>query len=179
LPEKQKNQIEVTLSIGGSKLPLNVYIRGHVTENGEYCNITVVDISDTKRAEQTLKDIEQQFSLFMDYLPALVFIKDTESRAIYVNNSIDVAFGASKWIGHKTSEIFDKENAERILADDKKTLLTGYQKIEERFYNLDGKMHYYETQKFIIPRAGQIPLLGGISIDITERKLAEQTLKES
>lgn len=34
-------------------------------------------------------------------------------------------------------------------------------------------MHNYETQKFAIPRLGNEPLLGGISLDITERKHTE------
>jgi PAS domain S-box-containing protein len=131
------------------------------------------NITERKQAEEAIKESEQRFSLFMDYLPALVFIKDIESRTIYANKAIDRSLGASKWLGLKVSEIFDCETTEKILADDNKTLQTGYQNIEESFTNLDGKIHHYETQKFIISSSGQKALLGGISIDITERKKAE------
>lgn len=134
------------------------------------------NITDRKNIEQALIESEQRFSLFMNHLPALVFIKDSETRVIYANNSIDIALGASKWLGLKASEIFDDETAERIKYDDEKTFQTGYQKVEESFHTLDGEIHQYETQKFVIPRSGQKPLLGGIAIDVTERKKVEKTL---
>ncbi len=132
------------------------------------------DISARKLAEQALVSSEKRFSTFMDYLPALVFIKDFESKMIYSNNAINLALGASKMIGKSLFEIYDKEVAERIIADDQKTIQTGYQVIEESFTNLDGTLHQYETQKFVIPRTGQESLLGGIALDITDRKRSQE-----
>ncbi|MCX6277005.1 MAG: PAS domain S-box protein [Bacteroidetes bacterium] len=131
------------------------------------------DITKRKRAEVALRDSESRFSLFMDYLPALVFIKDHESKMIYANNAMDTSLGASKWIGLSLDETFGVETSDRIIEDDRKTLQTGYQKIEESFPNLDGKIHHYETQKFVIGAAGKNPLIGGISIDMTEHRQAE------
>jgi signal transduction histidine kinase len=51
---KGSESCEVTLSLNDSKIPLYVYINGHVTENGECCHITLVDISDRKLAENEL-----------------------------------------------------------------------------------------------------------------------------
>ena len=40
--------------------------------------------------------------------------------------------------------------------------------------------HYYHTVKFpLFNRAGEVDSLGGISVDITDRKQAEQALRES
>ena len=41
----------------------------------------------------------------------------------------------------------------------------------------DGQLKLYQTHKFSIPRHGQPPLLGGIAIDITERKAAEDEIE--
>ena len=125
------------------------------------------EITKRKRSEEALRESENRFSMFMDYLPALVFIKDNESRLVYANHAMDEALGASKWIGLSVSEIFGDEEAARIFEDDRKTIQTGYQKIEEHSINLDWKVHHYETQKFVIPIAGQKPMLGGIAIDMT------------
>ena len=142
------------------------------------------EVADRTQAEEKLqkllsllKESEMRFSLFMDYLPALAFIKNSESRIIFANNSMDVALGASNWIGMPLAEVFGAEEAERIYTDDRKTFLNGYQKIDESFPNLDGKIHQYETQKFVIPIPDQKPLLGGIAIDITGRKKAEQEIE--
>ncbi|MEI6554393.1 MAG: PAS domain S-box protein [Paludibacter sp.] len=140
---------------------------------------SLTDISERKQAETALLESEQRFSLFMDYLPALVFIKDNDSKMIYANNSMDTGLGVSQWMNKSLFDTFDPETAKRILSDDKKTLEAGYQIIEESFINLDGKLHDYQTQKFAIPRFGKEPLLGGILLDITDRKQAEKLVSQT
>ncbi len=137
------------------------------------------DISDQKQAEQALLESQVQFAKFMDYLPALVFIKDHESKMIYSNKAMDKALGASTWVNKSLFELFDKETAERIIADDKKTLDNDYIILEESFKNLDGVIHDYETQKFTIPIPGKEPLIGGIALDITQRKQAEEKFSKA
>ena len=149
-------------------------IRG---ENDEYFGRFYIfeDISVRKQAEES----QEQFKLFMNYLPALVFIKDNQSKMIYANNAMDTGLGVSGWINKSLFDTFDRETAERIIEDDRKTIQQGYQLIEESFTNLDGNLHNYETQKFAIPRVGKEPLLGGISIDITERKKTEVLIAQT
>jgi PAS domain S-box-containing protein len=132
-----------------------------------------------QRAEKAMQQTEQKFSLFMDLLPAIVFIKDKDSKLIYANKNMDMALGASKWIGLPTAEIFGSETAARISEDDQVTLQVGYRKIEESFLTLDGKVHDYETQKFSIPLSGEDALLGGIAIDVTEQRRAEAEIRKS
>ncbi|MEI6823572.1 MAG: PAS domain S-box protein, partial [Bacteroidota bacterium] len=138
----------------------------------------ISDITEQKESENKLIEIEKRFSLFMDNLPAIVFMKDSESRLLYTNTAMDIALGASKWIGLESDEIFGSEESARIKADDQLTIQLGYQEIKESFYNLDGEIHYYETQKFAIPIKGQLPLIGAVAIDITQRTKIEEELKK-
>ncbi|MEI7723574.1 MAG: LytS/YhcK type 5TM receptor domain-containing protein [Bacteroidota bacterium] len=132
-----------------------------------------------KIAEAALLESENRFTLFMDHLPAFVFIKDSNFKSIYVNKKIDEMLGASAWIGLTPPEFFPGGFGEKLLADDHHAMESGYVKVEENRPDLKGVMHFYETQKFIIPRQGKEPLLGGISIDITDRKRAEEELREN
>ncbi len=152
-------------------------LSGIIDENEEHCFVTMADITQAKLARQELEKNRMQFKMLMNFLPASVFIKDHESRAIFVNTFMGVALGASKWIGKTPSEVFNIQEASRILHDDQLTLIEGHRIVEESFINLDGETHHYETQKFIIPQSGPAPLIGGISMDISERKKSELLLK--
>jgi len=126
-----------------------------------------------------LKQSESLFSLFMDYLPAIVFMKDNAGKTLFVNKFMDKAVGASQWLGKTMTEVFPNDFGKKLLDDDKNVIKLGYQKIDESIVQLDGKLHSYETQKFIIPRLDQEPYLGGVSLDITERKLSEDLLQQT
>lgn len=138
--------------------------------------ISFIDISERKHAQDALLESKNLFSAFMDYLPASVFLKDHEGRAIYVNKYLDQTLGASQWIGKTMTEVMPNDIGEKLLADDLAALQNRYNKAEESFYHLDGTLHDYETQKFAIERIGQPPQLGGIALDITERKQAERAI---
>jgi len=128
---------------------------------------------------EELKESETRFSLFMDHLPAIAYLKDNEGKTLFVNKYLDKAIGASNWIGKNIFEVFPNKVGETLLADDLKVINEGYEKIEESITESDGKEHFFETRKFIIPREGQKPFIGCISLDITERKEAENAIIEN
>jgi len=129
-----------------------------------------------KQTKNELHESEKRFSLFMDYLPASIFLKDHEGRTLFVNKYMKETLDAGKWMGKTMLEVFPNEIGEKFFADDMSVLTSGYKKIEEDVMHLNGELHNYETQKFIIPQEGEQPLLGGISLDITERENAKQAL---
>ena len=126
-----------------------------------------------------LKESETRFSLFMDHLPAIAFIKDNNGKTLFVNQFMDNSIGASKWIGKDMLEVFPNEFGEKLYADDLRVLKQGFEKIEESIMLFDGKLHYFETQKFTIQNQDKDPFLGGISLEITDRKMAEELLQQT
>jgi PAS domain S-box-containing protein len=128
---------------------------------------------------QELQENEELFSLFMDYLPLAVFIKDKDGKILYVNTYINKLLGTKDWGGKSVLDIFPKEVAEPLIADDKEVFSTGYKNIFEELPNKNNEMHFYNTQKFRIERPGKPPLIGGVSMDITELEAARKELQRT
>ncbi|MCP4114365.1 MAG: transporter substrate-binding domain-containing protein [Desulfobacteraceae bacterium] len=124
-----------------------------------------------------LQESEELFSLFMDYLPLKVFIKDENSTTLFVNKRMKELLGEKDWIGKSVSDIYPKELAEAVLADDREVLSTGYKNIFEEIPDINNDVHFYNTQKFRIERPGKPPLLGGVSMDITELEMARKEMQ--
>ncbi|MBU0970543.1 MAG: transporter substrate-binding domain-containing protein, partial [Proteobacteria bacterium] len=135
---------------------------------------TVQNITARKLAEEALQESQEQFSLFMDYLPALVFIKDETGRTLFVNRHMEEVLGAKDWIGKTPLDLFPQDLAVAMASDDQKTMAQGYRRIIEIVPDKQGALHVYQTHKFKINRAGKPPLLGGIALDISQLKLAEE-----
>ncbi|MBU1344206.1 MAG: cache domain-containing protein, partial [Proteobacteria bacterium] len=131
---------------------------------GEFREIAISTnkmLADRRKAEEALRESEELFSLFMDFLPAHVFIKDETSKTLFVNKHMNDVLGAKDWMGKTPLELFPKDLARAMIADDKKTMNEGFQGIVETVPDKHGINHIYRTYKFRINRLDNPPLLGG------------------
>lgn len=135
-----------------------------------------IDITDRKQAESALRESEERFATFMDNLPAVTFIKDHDSRTLFVNRYFHQLFGEG-WLNKTASEIFPVEVATVMIADDRRALAEGFQRREESVPLASGETRIFETTKFPLHRTGKPTLLGGFAVDITDRKQAEAELR--
>jgi len=149
-------------------------------EQGEPEGIAVLsfDITERKRADEALRESQEQFALFMDRLPHGVFIKEEDSTVIYVNQYIKDVLGGEHWVGKDAHAAFPghPDLAEAMMADDRNALTQGQTRVEEAMPDKDGNERVFVTTKFRISRANKPPLLGGIGLDITDRVKAEHEL---
>jgi PAS domain S-box-containing protein len=140
-------------------------------------------IAELKQAREELRASEERFELFMKHVPGLVFMRDANGRYMFVNAAA-YAFGgidAQQWIGKTTAELgADTDETDLISDTDRMILETGAPaQIVERVM-VGGKPRHFLVTKFPIPdRSGRPAILGGVSIDVTDRMRAEQALKES
>lgn len=129
-----------------------------------------------ERAE-ALRESEERFALFLEHCPIMVFLKDKDNRAIALSRSFEKLLGRplSEMLGKTSEELFPPELARSMRADDEEILRTGNLRTVEEIF--EGRS--YITCKFPLHRPDKTVLLGGFTIEITDRKRFEEALKKS
>ncbi|MHA2119355.1 MAG: PAS domain-containing protein, partial [Candidatus Thorarchaeota archaeon] len=174
---REVERLDYMLTIQGQILWFSASLTLH--EDGESIVAVVRDITARKEMENDLRDSEERFAVFADNIPGPVFIKDEESNMLYANRYMEETFIAKDWEGVNTLELFPKEIAESMVADDRKALSEGPVQVLQKVQDREGFLHYYQTSKFPIVRDGKPTLLGGIALDVTDRIQAEESTLES
>ncbi len=136
------------------------------------------NLTEQKRIEDALRESEELFTAFMTNLPACAFIKDEKGRNIFVNEYLRDMMGFHNWVSKTNEELPDKETAERISGDDCDAVKHGPIKIEETMIDRHGVSHIFETIKFPIYIENKPSMLGGIAMDITGYKNAEEKISD-
>lgn len=147
---------------------------------GELVGITR-DFTERKRAGQAIRESEQRFSQFMEYLPGLAWIKDASGRYVYANHAAARDFGVapSEVVGKTDNDLFPSDTATEFRESDRHVLSSGkgVQLYESRRDSRGVERHAL-ISKFPIPPVGnEEPLVGGVAIDTTQHMQAEETIR--
>jgi diguanylate cyclase (GGDEF)-like protein/PAS domain S-box-containing protein len=114
----------------------------------------------------------------IDNTPAMVFVKDLESRFLLVNQRYrEVITEGLDVVGRTAEDLFPDRHAEIVESDQRVVTTDGPIEYEMQIFQSDGA-HTYLAQKFPLRRAdGELFAVGCIATDITERKRAEERVR--
>jgi two-component system cell cycle sensor histidine kinase/response regulator CckA len=135
-----------------------------------------------KRTEEALLQSEKRFGEFMHHLPGVAFIKNLDGRYIYHNGGVETKAGRkSENICGKTDyDLFPPEVAALYRSNDRMVLESNFPVEVIETAPHEGEIHSWLVYKFPIPDSeGRMALVGGIGIDITERRQLEEQLRQS
>jgi len=142
----------------------------------------IQDITERKQVQEQLRKSEAQLRSILDNSPTMVFLKDMEGRYLLVNRQFEGAFHiTSKDIAGKTDEeIFPPQQAVAFRANDRKVFQAGGALQFEEIALHDDGPHTSIVVKFpLCTMDGRPYALCGVTMDITERKQAEEALRTS
>ncbi len=131
-------------------------------------------------------DIEKLFlDSLINSLPDNIYFKDRESRFLMVNRALAQRFGLkdpSEALGRTDADFFDEEHAQEARDDEIEVMETGLPMIGKAEHETtnDGDSRWVLTTKLpLYDTEGKMIGTFGVSRDVTEIKLAQQSLIES
>ncbi len=143
------------------------------------------DLSERIEMEQALAREHTLLRTVIDNLPISVYAKDLEGRKI-LTNPVDLAWiganSADEVLGKTDLEVYPDERGELYMEDDRVVLSTGQPILDDVYFvrNAQGELRWTTGSKLpLFGPDGEIVGLVGIAQDITERKQAEEALRES
>ena len=135
--------------------------------------------------ENKVKEMNSVLDSILNNIPVYLFVKDpgNEFRYLYWNSAFEEYSGipAERALGHTDLEIFpNPKDSERFRRDDLELLRTGERvTFVEEYVNVAGETRIVNTSKSLVPVENRLPLIIGVSWDITDEKNAELEIVEA
>ena len=150
--------------------------------NGELLVRSIRYAIERKQAEQTLHESEERYRSLAETSPDMIFVIDRQDNVQYINIIAARRFGKTpeQVIGKPRAELFPPTIAAGQKNSLQHILRTGDSQSLDHFITFPDGQFWLDS--YLVPlhdKSGDVSAVMGISRDITERKKAEEALRES
>lgn len=147
-----------------------------------YIDGVISDVTERKEAERAFRESEERQRAVFENSPMGIFAKDLQGRFILFNKQVEVWLGRRREeaIGRTDYDLFPKEVADRLTANDRAVIESGTPMETEETVTYGGREHVHLDIKFpLFDSTGKPYAVCCIASDITERKQAEEVIRKA
>ncbi|MHC4424488.1 MAG: PAS domain S-box protein [Planctomycetota bacterium] len=140
------------------------------------------DITERKRAEETIRESQTLIQGILGNTGSIIVVRDIQGRYVLVNREVENVLGmeTGEIIGKTPHDIYSSHHASKILTDDRRVIESRRPLDTEDQLDVEGETRTFLCSKFpLLNVAGEPYAVCTVATDITERKKAEDALKES
>ena len=138
--------------------------------------------AERNRAEEALRESEVRYRTLVENIPQKIFMKSRDYRWVSANENFARDLGArpEDIVGKADCDFFPKELADKYHADDKRIMETGVtDEFDEEYLEGNERRIVHTIKTPVRDESGAVIGLLGVFWDVTERKRAEEALRES
>lgn len=133
-----------------------------------------------KRVELAVRSSEQRMRSFLDNSAIVAWLKDEEGRHVFLSDNYVRRFGLEAWQDKTDFDLWPPDIAEGFRRNDLLVLATDQPlEVIEQARMSDGTVSFWLNSKFWFKDASGRKFVGGVGVDVTERKRVEESLRES
>jgi PAS domain S-box-containing protein len=133
-----------------------------------------------RRLERQLEDSQARFRSFIDNGPAIILMKDAEGRISYANKRYEEIFPNFDWRNKSEEEVLPGDRGQELKDGDQTAITSGC--LTQRVAGVampNGQSGHWLTYTFPIEGTMNSSLTGIVAVDVTDRTLAEEALRDS
>ncbi|MGH2635395.1 MAG: PAS domain-containing protein [Actinomycetota bacterium] len=151
----------------------------------------LIDITESKRAEQQLTEAEARYRQIVERTPAITYQEhatkeySADGSVIYMSPQVEEILGypAEGWreIPAFWMQVMHPDDLDAVLAEAERTALSGEPYHQEyRMIAADGRVVWFRDEAVLIrDERGDPSIWHGMMVDVTERKEAEEQVREA